>query len=78
MSQLAIAGNAPAPHGSSNVAEWIFSNPFSKDGGAMKHVTPEMRRYAIPIISRDKPLVTDPATGGKCITVLSTPIVLTA
>lgn len=62
MSALALSGTPPGPHHSTNVAEWIFSNPFNENSEIMKHAPKALRSHTIPMVKPEKPLFVDPTT----------------
>jgi len=62
MPSLAISGTAPGPHHSTNVAEWIFSNPFNEGSAVMRHAPKTLRNHTIPMVKPEKPLFVDPTT----------------
>lgn len=59
-------GAPPARTAATNIAEYLFSNPFHADAATIKDApSPEARAHTIPKIPLQKPLLVDPVTGAQ-------------
>lgn len=64
MSDLSVIGAPPGPINATNIAQFIFSNPFTKGGDVSRCAPkPELEQHTITTIPREKPLLVDPLSG---------------
>jgi len=62
--ELSTVGSPPGPVNASNIAHFLFSNPYSKGGDVSKCApTVELSNHSISSVSYEKPLLADPETG---------------
>lgn len=64
MSDLSVIGAPPGPINATNIAQFIFSNPYTKGGDVSRCAPkPELEQHTITTIAREKPLLVDPLSG---------------
>lgn len=68
--ELSYVGAPPPTLPTSNIFDFIFSNPLRNNGPVSNHAPDvQTRNHTIPNIAPHKPLLVDPLTGA-CLTIL--------